>query len=243
VVDADQSAREAEERLERRGMYISQTFDRMVRIDGNLDPETGQTVMTAVKSVVDDWVRSDTDGARTPAQRRADALGEICRQWLDRSDRPLVAGERPHVTVIVDLDALEGRAGRRCELDDAGRIEAEAARRLACDSSVARVITKGASEPLDVGRKTPVVPAALRRGVVVRDEHCRFPGCDRAQSWCDAHHVKHWADGGETKLQNLVLLCRPHHRAVHHVFRMELDGGRPRVFKLDGSPLEDRAPP
>jgi hypothetical protein len=243
LADAEMSVREAEKRFERRGLHASPTFEGMVRVDGNLDPETGQTVLTALKSVVDDWMRSGSGDARTPAQRRADALGEICRQWLDRSDRPVVGGERPHLTVTVDLEALERRAGHRCELGDTGRITPETIRRLACDASVARVVMDGPSEPLDVGRRTPVVPCGLRRAVVVRDGHCRFPGCDRPQSWCDAHHVRHWADGGETKLGNLVLLCRPHHRAVHESFRVEVIDGRPIFTRLDGTPLGDRGPP
>jgi hypothetical protein len=243
VADRERSVHEARERFERRGLHASPTFEGMVRVDGNLDPETGQTLLTALQAVVDDWTRSGIPDSRTPTQRRADALGGICRQWLDSSSRPFVAGERPHVTVTMDLDALEGRAGRRCDLDDAGRITPEAARRLACDASVARVIMKGSSEPLDMGRRTPVVPAALRRAVVARDEHCRFPGCDRPHSWCDAHHIEHWADGGHTKLTNLVLLCRPHHRAVHDGFRILMADGQPMFLGLDGMPLTDRAPP
>ena len=185
------------------------------------------------------------DGAdmRTSAQRRADALGEICRQWLDGADRPEVAGERPHVTVTVDLEALEGRSGAPCEFDDVGPISPETARRWACDASVSRVITRGRSEPLEVGRRTPVVPAALRRAVAIRDGHCRFPRCGRPHGWCDAHHVRHWADGGETAFPNLILLCRPHHRLVHHGFGVDTVDGRPTFFRPDGSPLEDRAPP
>jgi uncharacterized protein DUF222/HNH endonuclease len=149
----------------------------------------------------------------------------------------------PHVTLTVDLETLERRAGRPCELDEAGVIGAEAARRLACDATLSRVITAGASEPLDVGRRTPVVPAALRRALVVRDRGCRFPGCDRPPPWCDGHHLVHWADGGETSLSNLVLLCRRHHRAVHERFALELADGRPVFRRPDGSVLEDRAPP
>jgi hypothetical protein len=162
---------------------------------------------------------------------------------LDSTDRPQVSGERPHVTITVDLEALEGRSGFRCELGDAGAITAETARRWACDASIARVITIGRSEPIEVGRRTPVVPASLRRAVVVRDGGCRFPGCDRPDGWCDAHHVRHWADGGPTSLSNLVLLCRPHHRLIHQRFGMEMVQGRPVFLRPDGSPLEDRAPP
>jgi len=242
AVEPARFEREHEHRNAMRRLYVSPMLDGMVRVDGDLDPETGQTLITALRSVQDAETRRGPD-VRSAAQRRADALGEICRRWLDGSNRPVVAGERPHVTVTVDLESLERRAGRRCELEDAGPIPAEAARRLACDASVARVITSGRSEPLDVGRRTPVVPSALRRAVVVRDGRCRFPSCDRPQAWCDAHHVVHWADGGSTSLDNLVLLCRPHHRAVHNGFRVEMVDGRPVFRRPDGSPLEDRAPP
>jgi hypothetical protein len=221
-------------------------------VDGELDPVTGQTVITALRAVQDADVRSreghrsgekhgpsaDPD-TRAPAQRRADALGEICRQWLDLSDRPLVSGERPHVVVTMDIASLERRAGRLLDLEDVGRIDGETARQLACDATVSRVITDAASQPLDVGRKTKVVPPALRRAVAVRDGGCAFPGCQRPSSWCDAHHVRHWADGGTTSLANLVLLCRRHHRLVHHRrFTVEMTNERPRFFRADGTVLD-----
>src|SRR4029077_8746214 len=95
---------------------------------------------------------------------------------------------------------------------------------------------------------TPVVSPAMRRAVVLRDGHCRLPGCDRPPAWCDAHHVLHWADGGRTDLCNLILLCRRHHRMLHERggFRLELEEGRPVFGRRDGSVLEDvseRAPP
>ena len=243
---ADASA--AEERTRRvykgRHLHVSPTIEGTVRIDGNLDPESGQTLITALRSVQDAWARDDVEDERTGPQRRADALTELCRSWLDRSDPPEVAGERPHVVVTVDLESLEGRLGRRCELADVGPITPETARRLACDAGVSRVVTRGASEPLDVGRRTPVVPAGMRRAVVIRDGGCKFPGCGRPQAWCDAHHVRHWADGGETALGNLVLLCRPHHRAVHEDFSVAMADGRPAFSRSDGSRLDaDRAPP
>lgn len=232
---------------ERRRLHASVSFLGMVRVDGDLDPEAGETLLTALRAVLDAESRSrPQDDPRTPAQRRADALGEICRQWLDLADRPTVAGERPHVTVTVGVDALQHTISDSVsELDHAGPIPPEAARRLACDASVMRVVMAGRSEPLDVGRRTPVVPPAIRRAVIVRDRHCRFPGCDRPHTWCDAHHVVHWADGGPTALPNLVLMCRRHHRMVHQPggFRLELVEGRPTFKRPDGSMLEDRAPP
>jgi hypothetical protein len=261
----------------RRRLHASVSYLGMVRLDGDLDPETGEALMTALRAVVDTESRSRAaDDERTPAQRRADALGEICRQWLDRADRPAVAGERPHVTVTVDAEVLRGettaipvvpaeatdpretsgpgetiglgessRPPATSELDHVGPVHAEVARRLACDASVMRVVMAGPSEPLDVGRRTPVVPAAIRRAVIARDRGCRFPGCDRPQTWCDAHHVVHWAAGGPTAMTNLLLLCRRHHGLVHQRggFRLELADRRPVFRRPDGSILEDRAPP
>jgi hypothetical protein len=118
-----------ERRFERRRLHVSAALDGMVRVDGELDPVTGQTVLTALRAVEDAGVRSRVGhrsgkqrgrsaepDPRTPAQRRADALGEICRQWLDLAERPLVSGERPHVVVTMDIESLEGRLGRRCGL-------------------------------------------------------------------------------------------------------------------------------
>jgi hypothetical protein len=225
--------------VKRRRLHLSPTMFGMVRIDGDLDPDTGETVLTAVRSFVDGEVRSGSpaDG-RTPAQRRADALGEICRAWLDATDRPSVGGERPHVTVIVDLEALAGNPDGRAELEHLGPISPEDARRWACDASISRVITKGASEPLDVGRRTPVVSSAIRRALVVRDGGCSFPRCGRPPAWTEAHHVTHWADGGTTSVADMTLLCRPHHRLVHHEFTVEMIDGRPVFRRPDGSVLE-----
>jgi hypothetical protein len=236
----------SDDRLRDRRLHASVSFLGRVRVDGDLDPETGETLLTALHAVLDAESRSSRENdSRTPAQRRADALGEICRQWLDSPGRPTVAGERPHVTVTVGADVLGNAARGASELDHAGPIPPEVARRLACDASITRVVMAGRSEPLDVGRRTAVVPPAIRRAAIIRDRHCRFPGCDRPHTWCDAHHVVHWADGGPTALPNLVLLCRRHHRMVHERggFRLELVEGLPLFRRADGSILEDRAPP
>ena len=96
---------------------------------------------------------------------------------------------------------------------------------------------------LDVGRKTRTIPPALRRALEARDRGCRFPGC--GLRFTDAHHVRHWADGGPTRLENLVLLCRRHHRAVHEEgFRVELAAGdRANFYDKRGLPIPEMAPP
>ncbi|MFB3737468.1 MAG: DUF222 domain-containing protein [Candidatus Velamenicoccus archaeovorus] len=269
AVEREQSLRGEDKLLERRRLYASTTFLGMVRVDGDLDPENGESLLTAIRAVLDAEARSGPDDHRTPAQQRADALGEICRQWLDLVKRPQVAGERPHVTLTVDARVIAAfadtersggggspRSGEAespreapCELDHTGPVHPGLAKQIACDASVMRVVLAGRSEPLDVGRRTPVIPPAMRRAVIVRDRRCRFPGCDRPHTWCDAHHVVHWADGGPTALPNLVLLCRRHHRMVHRPggFRLELEDGRPVFRRPDGSVLgyagQDRAPP
>jgi Domain of unknown function (DUF222) len=244
-VEQEQRPGEDRRRAARR-LYASLTLEGMVRVDGDLDPETGETLLSALRAVVDAEARSSSEAdTRTPAQRRADALGEICRQWLDFGERASVAGEKPHVTVTVDSATLRADAGGSSELDQVGPVDPETGRRLACDAAIRRVVMAAPSEPLDVGRRTPVVPPALRRAVVVRDRHCRFPGCERPHTWCDVHHVLHWAQGGRTALPNLLLLCRPHHRRVHEgrFVTLELVGGEPVFRRSDGSLVHDRAPP
>jgi uncharacterized protein DUF222/HNH endonuclease len=215
----------------------------MGRIRGELDPETTAVVMTALRAVIDPSVKAGSDDPRTHAQRMVDGLSEVARQFFDAGSGSNPGTERPHVLVLVDLESLECRAGRTCELEATGPIHPETARRLACDASISRIITKGPSEPLDVGRMTPVVPVGLRRALVVRDRGCAFPGCGAPPSHCDAHHIKHWADGGETSLKDLALLCRRHHRLVHEGgFAVEMSESGPVFRRPDGTVIEDRPP-
>ena len=263
-VEAEHVEDRPDPRSARRRLHASVTFAGMVRVDGDLDPATGESLLTALGAVLDAEARTrGPEDDRTPAQRRADALGAVCRGFLDRGDRPVVAGERPHLTLTVGAGVLAGSAGEAsgspdgaadpgrmdlagmAELGHAGPVPAELARQLACDASVMRVVLGARSEPLDVGRRTPVVSPAIRRAVILRDRHCRFPGCDRPQAWCDAHHVTHWADGGRTALDNLLLLCRRHHGLVHRRggFGLAIEDGAPVFRRADGSVLQDRGPP
>lgn len=199
-------------RHRRRRLSIVSTFEGMVHGEFELDPEGGEVVMTALQALSETTDRSDE---RTPAQRRADALVDLCRDYLDHGDAPVRGGEKPHITLLVSLETLEHRSGRPCELEQAGVISAGAARRIACDAGISRLITNGTSEPLDVGRRTRTIPPAIRRALMVRDGGCVIAGCDRPARWCDAHHIQHWLDGGSTALENLELLCRRHHRMQH----------------------------
>ena len=135
-------------------------------------------------------------------------------------------------------------AGSQTVLDEAGgiHVSAETARRVACDAATVTMRHGAGGEILDVGRRTRTLSPALRRALAARDRQCRFPGC--ANLRCDAHHIEHWADGGRTALDNLVLLCRRHHRAVHEEgFRVTRDpAGGVQFLRPDGRPLAS-APP
>ena len=201
-----------------RRLHVSPTLGGVGRVDGVLDPEGTETVLTASGAVLDTETRTTSDGdgdGRVPAQRRADALLHICRSYLDHTTTTTVAGERPHLTMIVDLEVLERRATQRAETAHGQILHPETVRRLACDAAVSRIITKGQSEPLNVGRRTRTIPPAIRRALVIRDRHRPFPRCDRPAPWCHGHHIIHWACGGPTCLDNLTLLCRRHYRLVH----------------------------
>ncbi len=129
------------------------------------------------------------------------------RAKLEGSETPDVGGEKPHINIFVDIDALEGTPGGLHETEGGRVLDVETIRQLSCDSSVSRIVWKGRSEILDVGRPTRVIPAAIRRAVISRDHHCVRKGCSRKPRWCDVHHIISWADGGETVLENLCLLA------------------------------------
>jgi hypothetical protein len=195
-----------------RGVSLSQTFDGMFRLDGWLTRTAGETLKTALDALMPPPQPGET---RTTTQRRHDALEDLARDHLDHGETPIVGGEKPHLSVVCDLDALTGVAGGTHETESGTVLTVSLIRQLACDSSVSRIVIGPESEVLDVGRKTRVIPAAIRRALVIRDRHCTWKGCDRDARWCDAHHIVHWADGGETCLENLRLLCRFHHTLIH----------------------------
>lgn len=161
-----------------------------------------------------DQVPTAARDERTPRQRNADALVELARRALAGDDLPDTGGHRPQVVVTVDLEHLRRRVGAGTTIGGSA-LSVATARRVACDAGILPVVLGSTSQPLDIGRETRVVPAGIRRALVLRDGGCAFPGCGRPPNWCDAHHVRHWADGGVTAMDNLVLLCAHHHRTVH----------------------------
>ena len=129
---------------------------------------------------------------------------------MDGGRLPEVGGQKPHLVVNVDLATLTKQPGSRAaELEWAQPIPAETARRLACDAAITPIVNGEADHT------SRVVPGPTRRALVARDKGCWVPGCACPPAWTDAHHIKHWPDGGPHTLDNLVLLCRRHHRRVH----------------------------
>ena len=165
---------------------------------------------------------------RPLAERRLDALVELVRIALESPQVGEHGGTRPQIVVTVPLATLQDNPHLtsvqdlpHLDLDlpsasPAGvPISPTTARRLACDAAIIPAVLGTRSEPLDLGRVTYTAPRALRRAVTLRDKHCRFPGCRRRPRRCHTHHIHHWADGGETTLDNLCLLCDYHHHVIH----------------------------
>jgi hypothetical protein len=149
-------------------------------------------------------------------ERRAAALVAISRQFLERAESPMTKRTGlAHVLALIPLETLLATTGGSAVLASGAVISGDVARQLACDAGISRVITDGASEPLDVGRTTRTIPTAIAKAVIARDRHCTHPGCHAPPSMCDIHHDPHWARGGITAVDKLKLLCWYHHQLEH----------------------------
>ena len=146
------------------------------------------------------------------------ALAERFLAVAPEAEDGLQSADRYLLTIHAPVTALPSRAqvdpSDPPTLEQGSVLSNETVRRIGCDAALVRVLESGDGEPLDVGRKTRVIPPAIRRALKRRDGGCRFPGCDRTK-FVDGHHLEHWADGGETGLDNLVSVCRYHHGLLH----------------------------
>jgi hypothetical protein len=182
-------------------------------LNGRFDEETGTRAGALLDSLAER--RSSDDGAdfRSPQERYGDAFSDAVDLALNSPDLPMQAGERAHVMVAVSLDDLKSGVGQ-ATLGDTGTMTAAEARVHACDSMLIPAVLGEKSEPLNLGRLRRLVSAGLRRALFLRDRGCAFPGCHRPPRHTQGHHIHHWADGGPTDLNNLVLMCA-HHRLLH----------------------------
>ena len=248
--EAEELSREAQQQ-ERRGVMWFHEPDGSLVIKARLPAEGGalfiNAMEAAVKAAPPTMTAAEQDAATERSQflavslesvdrlahRRADALARITESYLKHGEKELSSPERQQIVVHVDVQTLKNSTAGRCELENGPSLCAETVRRLACDASLLTVVENEEGEPLSVGRKTRAISPALRRALNARDRGCRFPGCPNTR-YVDAHHIRHWVHGGETKPSNLVSLCRFHHRQVHE--------GRVAIDVLDDGALCFRRP-
>ncbi|MBI3224705.1 MAG: DUF222 domain-containing protein [Mycolicibacterium cosmeticum] len=201
-------------------MTLLQNDEGRVSATLDLDVLTGEELFAALDPLCRPVPLPDgSPDPRSTGRRRADAFGQMVRDYLSSSRRPTSGGVLPHVTLI--RPATAAQAGMRGDefvdtLGFTGPVTVATAELISCDSTTGLVVVDGAGAPLDVGRAERLFPPKLRKALAARDGGCAFPGCGRPVSWCDAHHMTPWSAGGTTCVDNGVLFCRCHHTVIHH---------------------------
>ncbi len=225
---ADQDGPEPDDRPGRNELHFGTDADGSGWIRGQfLDPEAFATITTGL----DARTRPSPENRGTTAgERNAAALVDICRFALGYDNIGEVNGERPNLVVTIGLKDLEDRA-RGALLHTGGTLTPAQLRRLACDADIIPVVLGERGEPLDIGRAQRRIPIGIRRLVAARDKGCAHPGCDRPPSWTECHHVIEWQHGGETKVENVVMLCSTHHDQIHSTeWTIDMSTGIPKFI-------------
>jgi hypothetical protein len=203
AADAKAYAAEQADQVEQRRLKLSRWMDGSVLISGQLDPIGGAAVLSVIVPLARKMGPHDD---RCLEQRNADALVELASG----------GGSQAQIQVTSSLETLLAVAGApAAEMEHCLPVSSKTIERLACDSSIARVLLNSESVVIDVGRSKRVVSEPGRRALTARDGHCTWRECDRPASRSAAHHLVHWIHGGPTDLDNLILLCHRHHRMVH----------------------------
>jgi 5-methylcytosine-specific restriction protein A len=193
-------------------LHLSSTFAGRGVGDFELSSESFAIVDAAIRVALSPDVEGEP--ARELSERRAHSLVDVCQFFLDHRQADTSPNRnRAHVSLVIEAADLAG-SGSGHVLDGSDVLARSSVEAFLCDCSLNRVVMAGSSL-LDYGTLTQTISKALWGALVVRDDHCRFPGCDRRPLWCDAHHVVWFSQGGLTRPDNLVLLCRRHHRLLH----------------------------
>jgi len=240
--EAEELSREARQQQTRSVMWRHDD-DGSIVLTCRLPAETGEQMLRAIDLALE-TVPAGTSSERVRfSARRADALALVAESFLAHAVLEAPGTDRHQIVVHVAAETLRNRSAGCCEFEHGPSVAAETARRFSCDASVVTLIENDGGEPLDIGRKSRTISAPLRRFLNARDKGCRFPGCANSR-YVDAHHIEHWANGGETKPSNLLSLCRFHHRAVHEGgIRIErLDDGALRFVKPNGDAIDNAVP-
>ncbi|ONI73003.1 hypothetical protein ALI144C_44405 [Actinosynnema sp. ALI-1.44] len=194
--------------------------DGRMEFKGRLDAETA----ALFEALLAPFEKMESGDARGFSERGGDAFADVLQQAANCPDSSTHNGYKTEVAFTISMDELTRSVDGR--VLPGTRLTAGEARRIACDAHVLPAVMGGESKPLDVAVPAYVVPAHIRRGLVLRDRGCAFPACDRPASVCHSHHVRSWLKGGPTALGNLVLLCGTHHRLVHRSeWEVRLDDG------------------
>lgn len=187
-------------------------------IKARLPAEQGALIVKALEMAMDanfadsESVPEDDDEPLPIAARRADALSDIAETYMNNNESTGSTADRYQVVVHVCPEGTSTASAS--ELEDGPGVSAVTSRRIACDCSVVGIKEDKNGVPLSIGRRSRSIPPPMRRALRSRDRGCRFPGCTNTR-YADGHHIEHWADGGETSLDNLIELCRHHHHLVH----------------------------
>jgi hypothetical protein len=199
--------------VECRRLELIRCEDGRTAIRGILDPVGGAVLRLALAPLC---TRTGVGDDRTKPRRLADGLVELGNHALDHGFTTHGGGPRTHLQLTASVETAMGVAGAPGgELEFAGVVPAATVQRLACDASIRRVLLGPDSAVIEVGRELRVPSGAGRSALRVRDKGCVWPGCERPSSWTNAHHILHWGHGGDTNLDNLVLLCHRHHWLIH----------------------------
>ena len=228
-LEATEAGEEA--RAARRGLSLYLTDEGDYQIRGRLGPEVGALLRKALEATEDRLYREEraagTEHRTTATQRRADALG----LWLEEQVQPQVQLVVHSFEGPAPAAPAAAAAAPSVVTEEGSRVSPETSSRLCCDAEVVPIALGADGSVLDVGRSRRTAGWRLRKALDARDGGCRFPGC-ASRLRTHAHHIRHWAHGGETAMDNLVLLCPFHHRAVHEGgWQVEMDErGIPRFF-------------
>jgi hypothetical protein len=213
AADPQRYAGEQAELVQNRRLKVSTWMDGTVLVSGQLDPEGGAVLLTALKPLAR---KSGPDDYRDLEHRMADAAVEIAMHALDAGLIPQQGSQRTHLMVTATLETLRGLPGASAaDMELSLPISSKAVERLACDASITRIVLGSDSTVIDVGRAKRTISGPARKALNLRDEHCTWPGCERPASWSAGHHLVHWIHGGSNDLLNLALLCYRHHWKVH----------------------------
>ncbi len=216
--EADRASLErAEQRAHRRRRAsLVRRGDGMWDLQALLADEHGEALATALDAFrAFDPPDTPISEQRSPQQRTVDALTDLVGAVLRSGVAPTSGGVLPQLNVVVPIEALDPDGAAVGELAHGGVLSPAAIERLLCDANLRRLVTRGDSEVLDVGRSRRAWSVAQRPALRVRDGGCRGPGCDRPPAWTHAHHLVPWEENGPTSVDNGLLLCSFHHHQVH----------------------------